>query len=136
MSLRERILTFLVIGFLTIMIFVFFFIETQPIPLPGPKASATDSTTSQTPTITFIDPARGAANPKVTIVEYSDVECTACSQLNPLLENILQNDPNDVRLVWKDLPTDSAHPHATSAAVAAHCAQQQGKFWEYATSKG
>jgi protein-disulfide isomerase len=41
--------------------------------------------------------------------------------------------PDSVRLVWKDMPNDSAHKNATSASVAAHCAARQGKFWEYSS---
>ncbi|MCX6715219.1 MAG: DsbA family protein [Candidatus Uhrbacteria bacterium] len=131
--MRDRYLAFLVIGVLTIMVFVFFFIRTQPIPLPKPKISASTSNGVKTPIVTFADPIRGPANAKVTLVEYADFECTACKQLNPLVDIAMKTYPNDVRLVWKDVPNDSAHPHATSASVAAHCAQQQGKFWEFAS---
>ena len=129
--MRDRLLAYLVIGVLTVIVFVFFFIRTQPIPLPKPKISASDSTGIKTPSVTFADPVTGVADAKVTMVEYSDFTCTACKQLEPILEIILQTFPDDVRLVWKDVPNDSAHPVATAAAVAAHCAQQQGKFWEY-----
>lgn len=131
--MRERLLAFLVIGALTLMVFVFFFIQTQPIPLPKPKISASDSLGAKTPSVTFADPIQGPINAKITLVEYADFECTACKQLPPILDIILKTYPNDVRLVWKDVPNDSAHPHATAASVAAHCAQQQGKFWEYAS---
>jgi protein-disulfide isomerase len=33
-------------------------------------------------------------------------------------------------LVWKDCPS-SSHPNAEAAAEAAHCAGDQGKYWEY-----
>lgn len=132
--MRDRLLAFLVIGVLTVMVFVFFFIRTQPIPLPKPKITTSESNAQKMPTITFVDPVRGAANAKVTLVEYADFTCTACKQLIPIIEIAIKTFPNDVRLVWKDVPNDSAHPHATSASVAAHCAQQQGKFWEYASA--
>lgn len=131
--MRDRLLAFLVIGFLTVMVFVFFFIRTQPIPLPKPKMTESNSTTQKTPSVTFVDPVRGAPNAKVTIVAYSDFECVACKQLNPIIDVALMTFPNDVRLVWKDMPNDSAHPNATSASVAAHCAARQGKFWEFAS---
>lgn len=131
--MRDRLLAFLVIGVLTIMVFVFFFIRTQPIPLPKPKINISNSSGQKTPLVTFIDPVRGATNAKVTLVEYADFECIACKQLNPIIEIAMKTFPNDVRLVWKDVPNDSAHPHATSSSIAAHCAQQQGKFWEFAS---
>ena len=132
--MRDRLLAYLVIGFLTVMVFVFFFIRTQPIPLPKPKITNTNSATQKTPSVTFIDPVRGAPKAKVTLVVYSDFECAACKQLNPIIDVALMTFPNDVRFVWKDMPNDSAHPNATSASVAAHCAARQGKFWEYASA--
>ena len=129
--MRERMLTFFVAGVLTLVVFIFFFFQTQPIPVPKPSTSTTNTNTSQIPVVTFINPSRGSASAKVAIISYEDFECTACNELNPILESVLTAFPNDVKLVWKDMPNDSAHPHATAAAIAAHCAAQQGKFWEY-----
>ncbi len=130
--MRERYLSFLVIGVLSVIVFIFFFIQTQPIPVPKFLNSSTDASAPKTPTVTFVNPSKGATNPKLTIVEYSDFECIVCKQISPIIDIALQTYPNDVRLVWKDMPNDSAHLHATSAAIAAHCADRQGKFWEYA----
>ena len=130
--MKERFLSFFVIGILTVVVFVFFFIRTQPVPVPKLATSASDSATLTAPVVTFVNPSKGATNPKLTLVEYSDFECPVCKQLNPVIDIALQTYPNDIRVVWKDMPNDSAHPHAMAAAVAAHCADRQGKFWEYA----
>lgn len=130
--MRNRLLAFLVIGVLSITVFIFFFIRTQPIPLPKPKVTAANSTGTKIPTVTFADPILGPANAKITMVEYGDFECIPCKQMLQILDVVMKTYPNDVRLAWKDVPNDSAHPNATPAAIAAHCAQQQGKFWEYA----
>lgn len=36
-----------------------------------------------------------------------------------------------VRFVWKDFPLTSIHPEASKASEAAHCAGDQGKYWEF-----
>lgn len=129
--MRDRLLIYLIAGVLGLFVFIFFFIQTQPIPLPKPKKNSSETALSA-PRITFADPSKGPTNAKITLVEYADFECIACKELMTTIDIALKTFPNDVRVVWKDVPNDSAHPHAISAAVAAHCAQQQGKFWEYA----
>lgn len=77
------------------------------------------------------DPQRGASKPTVTIIEFGDFECQNCAAMSSVIAQIVAEYPNDVLHVWKDFPLPNAHPHAEDAAVAAHCAQDQGAFWEY-----
>jgi protein-disulfide isomerase len=83
------------------------------------------------PTVQFGNPQRGAANPKVTIVEFGDFQCEPCGLLEQVLVQVLADYPNDVGIVWKDLPNATLHPDAMNAATAARCAGEQGAFWEY-----
>ena len=129
--MRERMLTFFVAGVLTVIVFIFFFFQTQPVNVPKPPTPVSSADALQTPTVTFINPSRGPATAKISLVEFGDFECTVCNQMNPVLDSVLATFPKDVKLVWKNMPNDSAHPHATAAAIAAYCAGQQGKFWEY-----
>jgi protein-disulfide isomerase len=74
---------------------------------------------------------KGAAeSAKVTIVEFSDLQCPACRAAQPLVQKILNQYPNDVRLAYRHYPLDSIHPNARAAGVAAEAAAQEGKFWE------
>jgi protein-disulfide isomerase len=80
------------------------------------------------------DPVKGDPNAPLTIIEFSDFQCPFCSrfysQTLPLLEeNYI--DTGKVKLVFKDLPLDRLHPNARTAHIAAECADEQGKFWEY-----
>lgn len=123
-------LTFLTIGTLGVIVFVFYFLRLQPV-LPKPIATDSTAGTLTRPTVTFVDPSTGPEDAKVTIVEFGDFQCQPCKNLSDSLSAVLRSFPDDVRLVWKDMPNESAHPVATLAAVAAQCANRQGKFWEY-----
>ncbi len=48
----------------------------------------------------------------------------------PLLEQVLDTYPKDVKLVFKNFPI-RRHKFARKAAVAALAAGRQGKFWEF-----
>ena len=74
-------------------------------------------------------PVRGATTSWVTVVEFGDFECPYCGAEEPVLKQLLQDHP-EVRLVFKNFPLTSIHPHAQPAAIAAECALDQGKFWE------
>ena len=76
-------------------------------------------------------PARGDANSAVTIIEFTDFQCSACGAMYPVMEDVLKSYGNRVRFVIRDFPLTVAHPNAFRAAQAASAANAQGKFWEY-----
>jgi protein-disulfide isomerase len=75
-------------------------------------------------------PIKGNPNAPVTIVEFTDFQCPSCAQQHPVLERIVSEFGNRVRLVVRDFPL-SQHPNAPKAAEAAEAAREQGKYWEY-----
>ena len=48
----------------------------------------------------------------------------------PVLEQVLEKNPNQVKLVFKNFPIRN-HKFALPAAIAALAADKQGKFWEF-----
>lgn len=94
-----------------------FFRPTDPLPktLPPPK----DQPASL-----------GAVGAMVTIEEFSDFQCPFCSQSVPILKQILQEYPNDVRLVFRHFPVSQSHPKAPLVHMAALAAGRQQHFWE------
>ena len=76
-------------------------------------------------------PSRGPADAPIVVVEFSDYQCPFCKRAEPTVSALMQKYPTQVRLVYRHLPLDQIHPRARPAAVAAVCAEQQGKFWEY-----
>ena len=78
-------------------------------------------------------PSLGRADAPVTIVEFSDFECPFCQRhFAQTWPEIKRNyvDTGKVRYVFLDFPLEQIHFKARKAAEAAHCAAEQGKFWE------
>jgi protein-disulfide isomerase len=73
-------------------------------------------------------PVKGPANASVTIIVFSDYLCPVCNRLEPVLKQVLEQYPNDVKLVHKLCPY---HDFSREAVEAAYAAWDQGKFWEY-----
>jgi protein-disulfide isomerase len=74
-------------------------------------------------------PFRGAVNPKVNIVEFTDFQCPFCSQATETLQKLLKQYPDDVRLYFRNFPM-GFHADSSLAAQAAMAAHAQGKFWQ------
>lgn len=74
-------------------------------------------------------PFKGAANAKVTIVEFSDFQCPYCAKAAIEAAQVVQKYPNNVKLVFKQFPLED-HSQAALAAEASLAAQAQGKFWQ------
>ncbi len=79
------------------------------------------------------DPTRvkGDPNAPITIVEFSDFQCPFCKKSESTLHELLTKYSGRVKLAYLDFPLREIHPQAQSAAEAARCAGEQGKFWEY-----
>jgi protein-disulfide isomerase len=95
----------------------------------------TNLTAPESPAFTITtddEPVKGTAKALVTIVAFSDFECPSCALEHPVLERIVNEFGDRVRLVMRDFPL-SQHPNARKAAEAAEAAREQGKYWEYAT---
>src|SRR6266849_6392401 len=76
-------------------------------------------------------PARGPANARVTIVEFSDLQCPHCKEANPTVEKLLAAEPN-VRFVLQSFPLPM-HNWAQKGAAYADCVGRvsQEAFWKF-----
>ncbi len=89
--------------------------------LPAPKLPKTE--------VAATGPAKGAADAKVTIVEFSDFECPFCSRATDTVKQVVESYGNKVRLVFRHYPLPF-HKSAQKAAEAGACADDQGSFWK------
>jgi len=75
-------------------------------------------------------PSKGPANAPVTIIEFTDYQCPFCGRARPTVSEIIDTYKGDVHYVLRNFPLDF-HPFAKKAAVAALCARDQNKYWDY-----
>lgn len=75
-------------------------------------------------------PVKGPHTALVTLVEFADYHCPYCSKVMPDLDRLLEDHPDELRLVYVQRPLGSLHPQARDASKAALAAANQGKFWE------
>ena len=77
------------------------------------------------------EPSMGRKDAPLTIVEFSDFECSYCRRFHQtVLPKLKQEyiEPGLVRFIHKDLPLPF-HRQALPAAAAARCAGEQNKYW-------
>jgi protein-disulfide isomerase len=78
------------------------------------------------------NPAQGPADALITIIEFSDYQCPYCRKwVLEVWPKIQAAYPGKVRLVYRDFPLYSIHSEADAAAIAAYCAGDQNKYWEF-----
>ena len=104
---------------------------TAAAPTPAAAPDATTIAVSKIPAVDAkADHIQGDANAAVTIVEYSDFQCPFCERFHGTMKQVMTDYKGKVRWILRPFPL-SFHPEAVNAAVAAECAGQQNKFWEY-----
>jgi protein-disulfide isomerase len=76
-------------------------------------------------------PYRGVSDAPVTIIEFSDFNCTYCQQAQETLDELLNKYEGQIQIRYKYFPLNS-DPNSSNflAARAAECAYQQNAFWE------
>ncbi len=101
--------------------------------LPDTVVTVTPSPTPDTDFEPETIAVMGSPDATVTIVEFTDYQCPFCQRHSlQTLPQIKKEyvDTGKVKYVLKNFPLTQIHPHAISAAEAAECAGEQGKYWE------
>ncbi|MDI7268777.1 MAG: thioredoxin domain-containing protein, partial [Myxococcota bacterium] len=75
-------------------------------------------------------PSFGPADAKVTVVEFSDFECSYCVMAADVVRKVKARYGTVVRFIFRHLPLPF-HRNAGPAAQASLAAHAQGKFWRY-----
>ena len=107
--------------------------DEQPSELSGTSSPATSaagqSTTAadQERLIRDDSPILGPVDARVTMVEFLDPECESCRAAYPVVKDLLDEYPDDLRLVVRYFPL---HGNSVLAAQATEAAGEQGKYAE------
>lgn len=80
-------------------------------------------------TVVSDDYVTGPENAPVTLIEYLDFECEACGAYFPLVKQLEQEFPNDLKVVRRYYPLPG-HKNGLTAALAVEAAARQGKYDE------
>ena len=73
---------------------------------------------------------KGNKEAKVTLIEYSDLQCPACKAFQPILTSLMAEFDDHILFAYRHYPLKTIHQNAVIAAQAAEAAGLQGKFWE------
>jgi protein-disulfide isomerase len=76
------------------------------------------------------DPIKGDSASPVSIYLFIDYEAENTVEVLDVMSSLMAKYPKDLHLVWKDLPLPK-HYFAKGAALAARCALDENKYWEY-----
>jgi protein-disulfide isomerase len=103
--------------------------------LAGNEPRATDiSATTELAPVDESDWIRGSDDARITVIEYSDIDCPYCKQFHTAITNMMEDYRDDVRWVFRHMPIDALHPTAREKAETAECIGASAgaeKFWEY-----
>jgi len=112
-----------------------FFIYGNFLDIPKPQVAGQDGS-NQNGTLNLISdnssPILGSKNASITMIEFGDYQCFYCNRFYHTIEpDIVKNyiDTGKVKMIFKDYTIIGQD--SVNAAHAAHCAQEQGKFWQY-----
>ena len=101
----------------------------------APSTAREPEDTLPRPVVLDVDgaPFLGSPDARVTVVEFSDFQCPFCARHSQqTLPAIVKQyvDAGKVRYVLRDFPIASLHPGAARSHEAAHCAGEQGRYWD------
>lgn len=74
-------------------------------------------------------PAIGPKDAPVKIIEFTDYQCPFCGRARATVNQVLSEYKGKVRYALRDFPL-SFHKDSVKAHESAHCADDQGKYWE------
>lgn len=76
-------------------------------------------------------PSMGPDSAPLTVTIFADFECPYSKDAYAGYRALMAKYGDRVKFIYREYPLVSIHPNAKQAAVAAECANEQGRFWAY-----
>ena len=131
-NFKKIILFFLPILFLVFLMFYFNLKENNSIFSYSNKDNIENKNINEFQiSISVNDPIIGNKKAPITIIAFADFACAACKIDSMILDKLINENPNKIKVIWKALPV-SFYPYNSSDAIKyAYCANKQNKFPEF-----
>lgn len=97
------------------------------VPLAATPAFAAEQQAAASTLVRFHSPTQGPQQAPVTLVEFFDPACEACRAFYPIVKNLLQRYPQDVRLVLRYAPF---HQGSDEVVRLLEASKRQGRYWQ------
>ncbi|HEY6074292.1 MAG TPA: peptidylprolyl isomerase [Anaerolineales bacterium] len=94
------------------------------------QTEPTAAAASIVPAVNEADYMVGPQDAVVTLVEYCDFQAPICRSMAAVVSNVINNHPQDVRLIFRPVPLIGRLDKTELAVQAAIAAGDQGHFWE------
>lgn len=105
----------------------------NPTPAPSAPRPTQPNQVGRVKAVAKDDHIRGANNPQVTLIEYSDFECPFCKRFHQTMQQVMITYQDQVAWAYRHFPL-SFHANAQKEAEASECANELGgndAFWKY-----
>ncbi|MBI2018117.1 DsbA family protein [Candidatus Daviesbacteria bacterium] len=86
--------------------------------------------TTQVDLVSDSDWIKGKREARVSLIEYSDLQCPACKVYYPLVKRIVEEFDDSITFAYRHFPLRSIHFNSQLASQALEAAGKQGKFWQ------
>lgn len=109
-----------------------YFNQPEPELIPSQIPNESEPKVTMTNFISNGSPVLGNPDARITLVEFGDYQCFFCNKFyhdteDELFKNYVET--GKVKVIFKDFTIIG--PDSVNAAHGAHCAEDQGKFWQY-----
>lgn len=83
------------------------------------------------PIVSDNDPVFGDDKAPVSLIIFSDFQCSVCYKQETVFKKIVEKYKDKVKLIWKDYPDKNSSSASFQASLAGRCANEQSNFWDY-----